>query len=161
MAYFLIAFVALGVVLGLTSTEQLMVQRSHNAALIQPGSLDGTQFARFAFAAEQYVEQNPSAGTIPVSAIPGNFTASFLSNVSAWVSAPGSNPRTLICSGTLGPAALQSALQYSQGDAAFGTPTAAGHSWISNTGLSGLTVLPLANPVPTSSTLVFVVSLSP
>jgi len=162
MAYFLIAFVALGVMLSLTSTERLMVERAHHSAVITPGTLEGGQFARFAFAMEQYLEANPTvSGTLSPQLAAGQFTAAFLSNVTAWVSPPGTVPRELVCTGTLGPGALQAALQYSEGDAAFGTPTTGGSHWFSATGPTGSAAQPLPNPAPSASTIVFVVDLQP
>lgn len=159
MAYLLIALVALGAVLGYSSIEGAHVENSVYSAELAPGTLDGNQFARFSYAMEQYVIANPAAnGAIPSNVVSGNFTPSFLNNVTAWVSPPTASPRTLICAAALGSGALQSALQYSQNDASFGVPTSNDKSWTSASGPSGTTPETLVNPVPAGTTLVFVSS---
>lgn len=159
MAYLLIALVAFGTIWGYSSLEATSVTTSQYSAEIAPGTLDGNQFARFSYAMERYVTENPTvSGTIASSAIAGNYTPSFLNAVTCWVSPAGSGTRSLICSAELGSGALTSALQYSQNDASFGTPSVDDKSWTSAAGPSGSTVQSLPNPVPSGSTIVFVVS---
>lgn len=162
MAYLLIFFATVGALVGFRSLEHTTVERAHYSTVVQAGTLDGTQFVRFAYAMEQYIETHPSAsGSLAPSSAAGAYTTSFLDEVTAWVSPPGVEPRTLICAGTFGPGALQAAVQVSGGDAAFGTPVSNGNDWISAEGLSGDTEEALAHPVPAGADLAFVVNMQP
>ena len=156
MSFLLIAFLAIGILLGLTSTAYLKVDRTQIQSALPTGALDGIQFVRFAGAMDQYAEENTGAsGTISPLVVSGQFTSTFLSNVTAWLSPAGVYPRVLVCSGNLGAGALQSALQYSGGDAALGTPSKQGEDWTSAAAGSSAQALPTS--VSSSATIVFVV----
>ncbi len=161
MAYFLIAFMAMGILLGVTSTEQTRAMRAQHTAVIAAGTLDGLQFERFASSMETYIEANPSVGgVLSPQLAAGEFTPAFLTEVTAWVSAPGVEPRTLICSGSFGVGALHASLSASQNDAAFGTPEKGGTQWSSAAG-PDTALQALVNPVSASSTEVFVINVQP
>ena len=158
MAFLLISLFALGVLLSSSTVMHFFAQRGYQTSEVAPGALEGMQFVRFSLAMEQYVANNPAAsGNLPVADASGQYTPTFLSDVSAWVTAPGVFPRMLVCSGKLQSGALQAALRASAGDAALGKPAANGLKWVSVTAPTGGAAQPLPAPVSPGDTIVFVV----